>query len=79
MLRWIYGATRIDYIRSEYIKGSLKGAPVVEKLKLNRIYCYGHIIKREETHIYSIMSMNVDEWIGRGNQRNDGWIVSKRT
>jgi hypothetical protein len=31
MLRWMCGVTRMDKVRNEYIKGSLKVAPITEK------------------------------------------------
>ncbi|CAH0703262.1 unnamed protein product [Spodoptera exigua] len=36
MLRWMCGVTRMDKVRNEYIRGSLKVAPVTEKLQGNR-------------------------------------------
>jgi hypothetical protein len=37
MLRWMCGVTRMDKVRNEYIRGSLKVAPITEKLKGNRL------------------------------------------
>jgi hypothetical protein len=37
MLRWLCGVTRMDRIRNEYIKGSLKVAPVTAKIRSNRL------------------------------------------
>jgi hypothetical protein len=37
MLRWMCGVTRIDRIRNEYIKGSLKLAPVTKKMRSNSL------------------------------------------
>ena len=33
MLRWMCGVTRMDEVRNEYIRGSLKVVPVTEKIK----------------------------------------------
>ncbi|CAG9123917.1 unnamed protein product [Plutella xylostella] len=37
MLRWMCGVTRKDRIRNEYIRGSMKVAPIVEKMKSHRL------------------------------------------
>jgi hypothetical protein len=58
---FIPDTTRDDRIRIEYIRGSLKVAPVSEKMRSNRLAWYGHVIRRDESHITKIvMSMNVD-------------------
>jgi hypothetical protein len=51
MLRWVCGVTRMDRIRNEYIRGSLKVAPVTKKIRSNRLAWYGHVIRRDESHI----------------------------
>jgi hypothetical protein len=37
MLRWMCGVTRLDRIRKEYIRGSLKVASVTETMRSNRL------------------------------------------
>ncbi|KAJ8709706.1 hypothetical protein PYW08_009710 [Mythimna loreyi] len=70
MLRWMCGVTRMDKVRNEYIRGSLKVAPVTEKLRGNRLSWYGHVKRRDETHVTKkAMSMNVDGWRGRGRPK----------
>ena len=70
MLRWMCGVTRMDKVRNEYIRGSLKVAPVTEKLKGNRLAWYGHVKRRDETHVTKrVMNINVDGWIGRGRPK----------
>jgi hypothetical protein len=74
MLRWICGMTRMDWIRNEYITGSLKVAPVSEKMRSNRLAWYGHVIWRDESHITKrVMTMNVDEHPSRGRPRKS-WM-----
>jgi hypothetical protein len=52
----------MDRIRNEYIRGSLKVAPVFEKMRSNRLAWYGHVMRKDESHITKrVMSMNVDE------------------
>jgi hypothetical protein len=51
MLRWMCGITRMDKVSNEYIRGSLKVAPITEKLKGNRLSWYGNVMKREENHV----------------------------
>ncbi|KAJ8715796.1 hypothetical protein PYW07_010278 [Mythimna separata] len=57
---------RMDKVRNEYIRGSLKVAPVIEKLKGNRLSWYGHVKRRDETHVTKrVLSLHVDGWKGR--------------
>jgi hypothetical protein len=48
MLRWMCEETRIDRIRNKYIRGSLKVAPVTEKIRSKRLAWYGHVMQRDE-------------------------------
>ena len=70
MLRWMCGVTRMDKARNTFIRGSLKVAPVTEKIKGSRRSCYGHVMRRDEIHVAKrVMSMNVDGWRGRGRPK----------
>jgi hypothetical protein len=41
---------------------------VTEKMRSNRLACYGHVIRRDESHITKrVMSMNVDGHTSRGH------------
>ncbi|XP_049884352.1 uncharacterized protein LOC126379585 [Pectinophora gossypiella] len=51
MLRWSAGVTLLDKIRNEYIRGSYKIAPIVDKLQEKRMRWYGHVMRRPEDHI----------------------------
>jgi hypothetical protein len=49
-------------IRDEYFKGSLKVTSMTEKIRSNRLSWYGHVIRREESHIGNrVMNINVDD------------------
>ncbi|PZC74657.1 hypothetical protein B5X24_HaOG207376 [Helicoverpa armigera] len=62
--------TRMDKVRNEYIRGSLKVAPVTVKMSGQRLSWYGHVMRRCETHaIKSVLSRNVEGWRGRGRPR----------
>ena len=70
ILRWMCGVTRMDKVRNEFIRGSLKVAPVIEKVKENRLSWYGHVMRRDDTHeTKRVMSMNIDGWRGRGRPK----------
>jgi hypothetical protein len=59
--------TRIDRIRNEYIRGSLKVVPETEKMRSNRLAWYGHVKRMDESHITKgVLSMNVDGHPSRG-------------
>jgi hypothetical protein len=60
---------RMYRIRNEYIR-SLKVAPVFEKMRSNRVAWYGHVMRRDESHITkTVMTMNVDGHPSRGRPR----------
>ena len=42
MLRWQCGVTLKDRVRNEYIRGSLKIAPISTKVKETRLRWYGY-------------------------------------
>ncbi|KAJ8720922.1 hypothetical protein PYW08_006387 [Mythimna loreyi] len=70
MLRWMCGATRINKVRNEYIRGSLKVVPVTEKFKGNRLSWYGHVNRGDITHVTKrVLSLHVDGWRGRGRPK----------
>ena len=50
MLRWTCGVTKKDKIRNEHVRGSVKVAPVAEKITENRLKLYGHVRRRKEGH-----------------------------
>ena len=50
----------------------MKVAPNTEKMKGNRLFCYGHVMRRHDTHVTKrVMAMNVDGWrrTGRGRPK----------
>ncbi|KAJ8733615.1 hypothetical protein PYW07_014166 [Mythimna separata] len=70
MLRWMCGVTRMDKVRYEYIRGSLRVAPVTEKFKGNRLYWYGHVKRRDEMHVTKrVLNLQVDVWRGSGRPK----------
>jgi hypothetical protein len=62
--------TRMDRIRNEYNRGSLKVAPVTEKMRSNRLAWYGHVMRKDESHITKrVMIMIVDGHPRRGRHK----------
>lgn len=46
ILRWLYGMTRLDRIRNEYVRESLGVTNIVGKMGENRLSWFGHVEKR---------------------------------
>jgi len=47
MLRWISGVTREDWIRNEYVIGSIGIAVIVDKKRENKLRLFEHVMRRE--------------------------------
>ncbi|CAH2255438.1 jg15436 [Pararge aegeria aegeria] len=60
MLRWARGTTRLDKIRNEFIRSSIKVAEVQHKMKEGRLRWYGHIMRRDKSHMTQRV-MAIDE------------------
>jgi hypothetical protein len=57
----------MDRFRNECIRGSLKVAPMTEKIRSKRLALYEHVMRRDESHITKrVMSINVDGHHRRG-------------
>ena len=66
ILRWSCGVTRLDKIRNEEIRRRFKVAPIVEKLESQRLRWFGHVCRREESHICrKVQTIKID---GKGKQ-----------
>ena len=60
MLRWSQGKTRKDRIKNETIRGIARVTPIKSVLAQKRLSWYGHVMRREETHITrSTLNMTV--------------------
>lgn len=56
-------------IKNECIKGSVKVASIVSKMRENRLRWFGHIMKRDDSEpVGVVIEMNVDD-----NIRGDNW------
>ena len=51
MLRYSLGVTKLDKIRSEYIRGTAHVRRLRDKLREGRLRWYGHMMRREEEYI----------------------------
>lgn len=51
MLRCMCDVSRMDKMKNEYIRESLKVAPVEEKLRSNKLTWYEHVMRRDEQNV----------------------------
>ena len=51
MLRWSQGKARKDRIKNETIRGNAKVTPINSVLTQKQMSWYGHVMRREDTHI----------------------------
>ena len=51
MLRWTLGVTLKDHICNDTIRARMKVAPIAQKMQEKRLRWYGHVRRRDESHI----------------------------
>ena len=70
MLRWMSGVTRMDRVRNDHIRGTVKVTEVSKKVQEARLRWYGHLMRREEQHVArEVMDMEVDGTRRRGRPK----------
>jgi hypothetical protein len=70
MLRAMCGVTREDHIRNTFIRGTLKVAPIKEKLRSSRLRWLGHVERREVDHVTRrVQELDVAGRRGRGRPK----------
>ena len=71
MLRWMCGVTRMDRVKNEHVRGSVKVSEVSRKVQEARLRWYGHLVRRnDEQHVArEVMEMEVDGTRRRGRPR----------
>ncbi|EYB93317.1 hypothetical protein Y032_0183g913 [Ancylostoma ceylanicum] len=50
MLRWCCGLTRLDKVSSEEVRRRMQTAPIQEKVRSQRLWWYGHVLRRNREH-----------------------------
>ena len=70
MLRWTSGVTKLDRIRNERIRGTIKVTEISKKIQERRLQWYGHVRRREEEYVGKrVMGMEVEGVRGRGRPK----------
>ncbi len=76
MLRWMCGVTRMDRIRNERIRGTVKVTELSKKVQERRLQWYGHVMRREEEYVgRRVMGMEVQGRRNRGRPKRR-WLDS---
>ena len=70
MLRWMCGVTRLDRIRNEHIRGTVKVVGASAKAQDMRLQWFGHVKRRVSEHLgLRMMEMEVTGRRKRGRPR----------
>ena len=70
MLRWMSGVTRMDRVRNNFIRGTVKVTEVSKKVQEARLGWYGHVMRRDWQHVArEVMDMQVDGTRRRGRPK----------
>ena len=70
MLRWMCGVTKMDKIRNERIRGTVKAEKISKKIQERRLQWYGHVRRREDGYVgRRVMEMEVPGRRGRGRPK----------
>ena len=60
MLTWMIGVTKLERIRNERIRGTMKLGKISKKVQESRLKWYGHVLKREDEYVGKrVMAMEV--------------------
>lgn len=70
MLRWMVGITRLDQVRNDYVRGSVKVGELSSKVQESRLRWFGHLARRGVEHVgKSTMEMEIDGVRPRGRPK----------
>ena len=70
MLRWMCRVTKMDKIRNEHIRGTVKVVEASAKAQERRLQWYGHVKRRDEDYVgLRTMRMEVEGRRRRGRPR----------
>ena len=78
MLRWMCGVTKLDKIRNERIRGTVKVEKISKKVQERRLHWYGHVMRRDEEYVRKrVREMEVPGRRNRGRPKRR-WMDSIR-
>ena len=70
MLRWMCGVIRMDRVKNEQVRGSVKVSEASLRVQEARLRWYGHLLRRNEQHVTrEVMEMEVNGTQKRGRPR----------
>jgi hypothetical protein len=74
MLRWMSGVTLKDKMRNEHVRGSLRVAPIADKMREARLRWFGHVERRSEGHVIRRIQTMVVEGKRRRGRPAKRWL-----
>ena len=70
MLRWMCGVTKLDKIKNERIRKTVKVTEISKKIQEKRLKWYGHVMRKGEDYVgKNVMNMEIQGTRGRGRPR----------